>query len=66
MLPNLSPKEIANIAEKEYGMMCSEIRQIHGYVDKNYWLKEKNSRKEYVLRTTSKEYFIQGRETHLR
>jgi len=57
----LSPQKIEFIAKNEYGIICMKSCQIRGYLDKNYWLKEEGSGKEYVLRATGRENFFKSK-----
>ena len=56
-----SETQIRLLIKEEYGIICGKIKQLHGYVDKNYYLQEQTTRKEYVLRITPEENYMKSR-----
>ena len=53
----LTKTEIQEFVKNNYEIICNEIKQLHGYVDKNFYLKEEGSNAEYVLRITPEDNF---------
>ena len=53
----LNKNEIQEFVKNNYDIICCEIKQLHGYIDKNFYLKEEDSNEEYVLRITPEDNF---------